>query len=77
MNINSPNNSNNTSSLRAVLFKSNERFIAFKKKLENHDVDVTVLDFEEHAWLQFDYSDIDFFVFDKQAGRIIRCSSAP
>lgn len=49
--------------MKAVLFKSQERFIFFKKKLEGYDVDVTILDFEENSWLDFDYNDIDFLIY--------------
>jgi glutathione synthase/RimK-type ligase-like ATP-grasp enzyme len=49
--------------LRAVLFKSRERFIAFKKKLEDYDVDVSVLDFEENSWMGYDYSEIDLLIY--------------
>ena len=60
---NKKSNSNNTKKVRAVLFKSEERFISFKKKIEHYDVDVTVLDFEKHKWLEFDYENIDFIIY--------------
>jgi hypothetical protein len=49
--------------IKAVLFKSQERFISFQKKLTEYGVDYTILDFEEHNWLDFDFSDIDFLIY--------------
>lgn len=48
---------------KAVLFKSPERFEAFRKKLEEYEVDCTILDFETHDWIEFDYSDIDIIIY--------------
>lgn len=48
---------------KAILFKSQERFSAFKRKLHEYGVDTTVLDFETHEWIGFDYSDIDFIIY--------------
>jgi hypothetical protein len=63
MRTESTNNSNNISRLRAVLFKSSERFIALRRKLEDYDVDVTILDLVKHSWLNFDYNNIDFLIY--------------
>ncbi len=49
--------------LKAVLFKSKERFSAFLEKLIEHDVDITILDFVEQEWIRFDYSTIDFLIY--------------
>jgi len=51
------------SPLKAVLFKSKERFPAFQKKLSEYGVDITILDFDNHDWLDFDYSNIDFLIY--------------
>ncbi len=47
----------------AVLFKSEERFEPFKKKLSQYGIETTVLDFETHEWVNFDYSNIDFIIY--------------
>jgi hypothetical protein len=49
--------------MKAILFKSKERFNTFKLKLADYGVEVTVLDFEAHEWLDFDYSNIDFIIY--------------
>ena len=49
--------------LQAVLFKSDERFEAFRKKLAEYGVDCTVLDFEQNDWLDFDFSAIDIAIY--------------
>lgn len=49
--------------MKAVLFKSQERFSAFQNKLSYYGVDVTILDFEDHEWINFDYSNIDFIIY--------------
>ena len=49
--------------MKAVLFKSKERFNSFKQKLAEYGVEVKVLDFEDHEWLDFDYSNIDFIIY--------------
>ncbi len=49
--------------LKAVLFKSKERFPAFRKKLTESDVDITILDFAKQEWIRFDYSTIDFLIY--------------
>lgn len=48
---------------RAVLFKSEERFDSFRKKLTQYGIDTTILDFETQDWIEFDFSDIDFIVY--------------
>ena len=49
--------------LRAVLFKSKERFSAFEQKLKEHDVAYTVMDFSTQEWIGFDYSNTDFVIY--------------
>ncbi len=49
--------------MKAVLFKSEKRFESFKKKIETYDIDLTVLDFKDVKWIEFDYSDIDFIIY--------------
>jgi len=49
--------------LKAVLFKSKERFVAFQRTLEGKGVDCTVLDFARHDWIDFDYRNIDFIIY--------------
>lgn len=48
---------------RAVLFRSVERFDAFRAKLEAYGAGVTVLDFDEPGWRQFDYRPIDIVIY--------------
>lgn len=48
---------------KAVLFKSAERFEAFKAKLEHFEVEYTVLDFDGNDWLEFDFSEVDFAIY--------------
>ena len=48
--------------MKAVLFKSEKRFESFQKKIKAYDIDLTVLDFKEMKWIEFDYSDVDFEV---------------
>jgi hypothetical protein len=57
------NNKKNHTSPQAVLFKSRERFLAFKDKLSEYGVRTTILDFETHEWIEFDYSKIDFIIY--------------
>ena len=47
----------------AVLFKSIERFDAFKSKLEYYGVSYTVLDFDRNDWVDFDFSKVDFAIY--------------
>ena len=49
--------------LNAVLYKSEERFESFKKKLSAYGVNSIVLDFESLNWIEFDYSEIDFIIY--------------
>lgn len=47
----------------AVLFKSEERFLSFKKTLENYGVQCIVLDFQTQEWIDFDYNKVDFLIY--------------
>ena len=49
--------------MKAVLFKSRERFNSFKQKLADYGVGVKVLDFKDHEWLDFDYTNVDFIIY--------------
>lgn len=49
--------------LKAVLFKSDERFLSFKRTLEDFGVDCIILDFSRHEWVEYDYNDIDFLIY--------------
>ena len=49
--------------LKAVLFKSEERFSAFQKKISENNVNCTILDFEKQDWISFDYNKIDFLIY--------------
>lgn len=49
--------------LTAVLFKSKERFIPFKKEIEERGIKCIVLDFEEYEWINFDFQKIDFVIY--------------
>lgn len=57
------NRAKEATTYKAVLFKSIERFSAFQKKLSEYPVDTTILDFEEHEWVDFDYRNIDFLIY--------------
>ena len=48
--------------LKAVLFKSPQRFKQFKAKLEESGVEVHILDFSGHEWLSFDYNQVDILI---------------
>jgi len=66
MNPMKPNNSSNPVSpktLKAVLFKSEERFTSFQKKLSEYGVYYTVLNFEKDEWINFDYSNVDIVIY--------------
>ena len=56
-------NVSNSTYLKAVLFKSEERFSAFQNKMSEYGVDTTILDFAEHKWVDFDYSNIEFLIY--------------
>ena len=58
-----PSNPSNSKNPKAVLFKSEERFNSFKKKLEEFGINYIVLDFEKNNWINFDYSNIDFIIY--------------
>jgi len=49
--------------MKAVLFKSKERFHSFKQKLAEYGVAVTVLDFDTDDWIDFDYANVDFLIY--------------
>lgn len=49
--------------LKAVLFKSQERFDSFKKRLDQCGIDVVVLDFNQQGWIDFDYTQVDFAIY--------------
>lgn len=49
--------------MKAVLFKSEERFDLFSNKLDKYNVDCTVLDFSKLEWIDFDYSTYDFLIY--------------
>jgi glutathione synthase/RimK-type ligase-like ATP-grasp enzyme len=51
------------SKIKAVLFKSAERFASFRDKLTGYGVDVTVLDFDANEWTDFDFSGIDILIY--------------
>jgi glutathione synthase/RimK-type ligase-like ATP-grasp enzyme len=53
----------NPTNIKAVLFRSKERFSSFQKKLDEYGVHYKILDFEGHEWLEFDYSNIDFVIY--------------
>jgi hypothetical protein len=49
--------------MKAVLFRSRERFEAFEKKLKEYGVEYSILDFKNQGWLEFDFSNIDFIIY--------------
>ncbi len=49
--------------LKAVLFKSKERFAAFQNKLESYGIETIILDFENEDWIEYDYSKVDFLIY--------------
>ena len=49
--------------MKAVLFNSQERFIPFKERLEEYGIGVCTLDFEQQAWLDYDYSEVDILIY--------------
>lgn len=49
--------------LTAVLFKSKERFLSFKKTIEDYGVNCIVLDFATYEWIEYDYGNIDFLIY--------------
>lgn len=57
------NNKGTAKRLHAVLFRSPERFDAFKNKLQDYGIDCTVLDFDEIDWLHFDFHTVDLVIY--------------
>lgn len=49
--------------MKAVLFKSAERFDAFRKEFERNGVAVDTLDFDSQDWLAYDYSGADICLY--------------
>jgi len=49
--------------MRAVLFRSKERFNSFQEKLSEYGVECIVLDFQDHDWIDFDYSGVDMIIY--------------
>jgi glutathione synthase/RimK-type ligase-like ATP-grasp enzyme len=49
--------------LKAVLIKSQERFDSFRGKLEEYNIQYTVLDFDNPLWIDHDFSDDDFLIY--------------
>lgn len=49
--------------MKAVLFKSDERFDAFRKKFEEYNVDYELLDFAEQDWINYNYNEVDIVIY--------------
>lgn len=49
--------------MKAVLFKSEERFHAFHNRLKEAGIEVVVADFEDQNWFNIDYQNIDIVVY--------------
>ena len=49
--------------MKAVLFRSRERFDAFQKKLAEYGIDCTVLDFENNEWVNYDFTNVDMLIY--------------
>jgi len=49
--------------LTAVLFSSIERFISFKKIIEDYGIKCIVMNFSSQEWLEYDYTGVDFVVY--------------
>jgi len=49
--------------VKAVLFRSDERYEAFQKKMHERGIDVVVLDFDSNEWLKFNFKSIDLLVY--------------
>lgn len=49
--------------MKAVLFKSEERFHAFHKSLKEAGIEVIIADFEDQNWINIDYKNIDIVVY--------------
>ncbi len=49
--------------IKAVIFKSEERFESFKNKLIDYGIDPVILDFDEMDWIDYDFSDTDIVIY--------------
>lgn len=49
--------------LKAVLFKSENRFSAFKRKLQEYGITCIAMDFTDQKWVSYDYSNVDFIIY--------------
>ena len=49
--------------MKAVLFRSDERFSAFKKALISRGVELSILDFNDLDWINYDFSDVDIVIY--------------
>ena len=49
--------------MKTVLFKSLNRFDSFLSKMEELELDVTVLDFADNNWYTFDFSSVKIVVY--------------
>lgn len=49
--------------MKAVLFKSDERFEAFGKRLREAGVEVILADFENRDWIKIDYAKVDIVIY--------------
>ena len=49
--------------MKAVLFKSTNRFDSFLEKMKSLGLDVKVLDFGENDWYEYDFSSVDIVIY--------------
>ena len=49
--------------MKAVLFRSDERYEAFQAKLKEHHLDVIQLDFADQNWVDFDFASVDIVIY--------------
>lgn len=49
--------------MKAILFKSAERFESFEQALKDYKVQYCVLDFANNEWVDYDYDQIDFLIY--------------
>lgn len=49
--------------IRAVLFKSQERFASFQERLEHRGIAYDVLDFASQDWISYDYTQVDLAIY--------------
>lgn len=49
--------------LKVVLFKSEERFDAFAKKLTEFNITYDILDFCDNSWLKYDFNSADIVIY--------------